>query len=167
MRTPKVYWLLVLVTLIAILFPAGALAQVEKKDLVIRFSPGSYPYEVRVGQDNIFYLEVENTGNVTINNIRLSANQPEGWSVQITPMTIGSLSPSAIQTFDANVRPASTASKRDYQIAIVAEGDGIRRVMTIYVRVRDSNSMWLWIGIGLGLLVVAGAVFIFLRFGRQ
>jgi uncharacterized membrane protein len=65
------------------------------------------------------------------------------------------------------VRPARAASKRDYQLAIVAEGDGIRRVMTVYVRVRDSNSMWLWIGIGLGVVVIAGFVFIFLRTGRQ
>ncbi len=167
MRFKRIYWLLVLVALISILFPAGALGQVEKKDLVIRFSPGSYPYEVRVGQDNIFYLEVENTGNVAINNITLSADKPEDWTVQVTPMTISSLSPGAIQTIDANVRPASTASKRDYQVTVIAEGDGIRRVMTVYVRVQDSNSLWLWIGIGLGVIVIAGFVVIFLRMGRK
>ena len=167
MKILRLYWLLVLAALIVILFPASTLAQTEKKDLVIRFSPGSYPYEVRVGKDNIFYLEVENTGNVVISNIRLSVDKPEGWTVQVTPMTLASLGPGAMQTADANVRPASAASKRDYQLAIVAEGDGIRRVMTVYVRVRDSNSMWLWIGIGLGVVVIAGFVFIFLRMGRQ
>lgn len=167
MRITKKYWLLVLTVLMALFLPGSASAQAEKKDMVIRFSPGSYPYEVRVGKDNIFYLEVENTGNVSINNITLSANSPEGWSVQINPMTIGSLSPGAIQTIDANVRPSKMSSRRDEQVTVIAEGDGIRRVMTVYVRVRDSNSMWLWIGIGLGVIVIAGFVFIFLRMGRQ
>jgi len=76
MRIKRLYLVLVLVTLMAIVFPASALGQVEKKDLVIRFSPGSYPYEVKIGQDNIFYLEIENTGNVAINNIMLSRTRP-------------------------------------------------------------------------------------------
>lgn len=167
MRITKTYWLLVLAVLMALLLPGSVSAQTEKKDMIIRFSPGSHPYEVKIGQDNIFYLEVENSGNVAINNISLSANNPEDWSVQINPMTIGSLSPGAIQTIDANVRPTSTASKGDYQVTVIAEGDGIRRAMTVYVRVQDSNSMWLWIGIGLGVIVIAGFVFVFLRMGRQ
>ena len=167
MRITKTYWLLVIAVLMALLLPGTVSAQAEKKDMVIRFSPGSYPYEVRIGQGNIFYLEIENTGNVPINNIRLSTDKPEGWSVQLNPMTIGNLAAGSIQTVNADVKPASTATRRDYQLAFVAEGDGIRRVMTAYVRVQDSTTIWLWIGIGLGVIVIAGFIFVFWRMGRR
>jgi uncharacterized membrane protein len=164
----KIRWLLfVVIVVAAILSPAYAVAQAEKKDLIIRFPPNSYPYNVKIGQDNIFYLEIENTGTQAITNVRLYANAPESWAIEITPKTISYLAAGSVQTIDANVKPAATASKRDYQISFVAEGDGIRRVMTTWVRAEDSSSLWLWVGVGIGIIVIAGFVFVFLRMGRQ
>ncbi len=160
-------FLFIIVMLTAILWPAYVMGQTEKKDLTIRFSPGSYPYNITIGQDNIFYLEIENTGTQGISNIRLYANAPEGWVVEIRPETISYLAVGGVQPFDANIKPAATASKRDYQITFVAEGEGIRRVMTTWVRVENSLSLWLWVGIGIGVIVVAGFIIVFLRLGRQ
>jgi len=164
----KILWfLLIVVVMAAILLPDGATAQTEKKDLVIRFSPGSYPYHVSIRQDNIFYLEIENIGTQNITNIRLYANAPEGWLVDINPATLSNLAAGRVQTLNASVRPPATANKRDYQITFVAEGDEIRRVMTTWVRVEGASSVWLWVGIGIGIVVIVGFILIFLRMGRQ
>ncbi len=164
----KVHWLLLVSTVVAaLLWPAYAMGQTEKKDLIIRFSSGSYPYNIRVGQDNIFYLEIENTGTQDITNIRLHANVPEGWVVEMKPETVSLLAAGRVQTVDANVKPAATANKRDYQITFIAEGDGTRGVMTTWVRVENSSSAWLWVGIGIGIIVVAGFIIVFLRIGKQ
>ena len=87
--------------------------------------------------------------------------------VEINPDTISYLATGRVQTLDANVNPPATASKRDYQITFIAEGDGIRRVMTTWVRVENSSSIWPWVGVGIGILAVAGFIFIFLRLGRK
>ena len=166
----KIYWLLLIIMFAAvILCPGYVLGQTEQKDrdLVIRFSPGSYPYNVRIGEDNLFYLEIENTGIQDITNIRLYANTPEGWVVEINPETVSLLPAGRIQTISANVQPAATASKRDYQITFVAEGDEIQRVLTAWVRVENSEPVWLWVGFGLGVIVIAGFVFVFMRIGRK
>jgi uncharacterized membrane protein len=160
-------FLFVVIVVAAIVSPLYTVGQTQEKDLIIRFSPGSYPYNVKIGQDNIFYLEVENTGTQAITNIRLYANTPEGWVIEIKPKTISYLAAGSMQTIDANVKPVATASKRGYQIAFVAEGDGIRRVMTIRVKVEDSSSLWLWVGVGIGVIVITGFILVFLRMGRQ
>ena len=164
----KVRWFLfVVIVVTAILWPVHAVAQTEKKDFVIRLSGGSYPYNVRVGQDNVFYLEVENTGSQAVTNIRLYANTPEGWVIEMNPETIGYLAVGSMQVIEANIEPTAMANRRDYQITFVAESDEIRRVMTTWVRVEDSSLLWLWVGFGIGIVVIAGFVFVFLRMGRQ
>lgn len=164
----KMRWLLFMAVIGAAIFPTVfAAGQTDRKDLVIRFAAGSYPYNVKIQQDNIFYLEIENIGNQAIASIRLSANAPEGWLVEINPPVISYLSTGSVQTVDANVKPDPTADKKEYQLTFIAEGDGIRKVMTTWVRVEDSQSMWLWIGIGIGVIVIAGFIFVFLKLGKQ
>lgn len=164
---------LAVIVLTAVFWPSVALAQPAqpaqpgKDGLIIRFSPNSYPYNVRVGEDNVFYLEIENGGNQDITNIRLYGNAPAGWVIEIVPETISLLAAGSVRTIDANLKTATKASKGDYQISFIAEGDGIRRVMTTWVRVERSSSVWLWVGIGIGIAVVAGFILVFLRTRRQ
>ena len=163
-----VHWLvLVIVLAMAFLSPSYAVAQQERKDLVIRFSSGSYLDRVEPDKDNPLYLEIKNLGNRAITNIRLLADAPEGWLVEFNPVTIDNLAPGSVVPIDVNVKPSRTATKRDNRINFIAEGDGIRRVMTIWVRVENGPSVWLWVGLAIAVAVIAGFVFIFLRIGRQ
>jgi uncharacterized membrane protein len=164
----RVVWFLFTVAVVAGLFsPSYAVAQTEKKDLVIRFSSGSYLDRVEPDKDNPLYLEIENLGNRAITNIRLLADAPEGWLVEFNPVTIDNLAPGSVVPIDVNVKPSRTATKRDNRINFIAEGDGIRRVMTIWLRVENGPSVWLWVGLAIAVAVIAGFVFIFLRIGRQ
>jgi len=160
----RILWFVVAVMVIIGLVPSPAFAQ---EDLVIRFSPGSYLDRVEPGKDNPLYLEIENLGNRAITNIRLLADAPEGWLVEFNPVTINNLVPRSVVAIDVNVKPSRTATKRDNRINFIAEGDGIRRVMTIWVRVENGPSVWLWVGLAIAVAVIAGFVFIFLRIGRQ
>jgi len=164
----RVVWFLFTVAVVAGLFsPSYAVAQTERKDLVIRFSSGSYLDRVEPDKDNPLYLEIENLGNRAITNIRLLADAPEGWLVEFNPVTIDNLAPGSVVAIDVNVKPSRAATKRDNRINFIAEGDGIRRVMTIWVRVENGPSVWLWVGLAIAVAVIAGFVFIFLRIGRQ
>ena len=162
-----VWFLLTIVLAMAFLSPSYAVAQQERKDLVIRFSSGSYLDRVELGKDNIFYLDVENFSNKAISNIRLLADAPEGWLIEFNPVTIDNLAPGSVVAIDVNVNPSRTATKRNNRLTFIAEGDGIRRVMTIWVWVENGPSVWLWVGLAIAVAVIAGFVFIFLRIGRQ
>lgn len=159
------------IALAAVLWPGVAVAQKPPQpyssDLIITFSPNSYPYRVNAGEDNVFYLEVQNNSTADIANITLRADAPRGWTVNITPETIDLLAAGKVLPFDARVRPPASAGKDNYSITFVGEADGARGVLTTSVNVERSFSTWLWVGIGLGILVVAGFIFVFLRSGRQ
>ena len=71
----RILWFVVAVMVIIGLVPSPAIAQPERKDLVIRFSSGSYLDRVEPDKDNPLYLEIENLGNRAITNIRNIATQ--------------------------------------------------------------------------------------------
>ncbi len=163
----KILWLFLVVVVSVVLSPGYTAAQEEKGGLSFRLSLGSYYSEVKPGRDNIFFLEVENTGKEAITNIRLDSDKPEGWIIEFTPNVIAYLSPGSLQTVDANIKPASNASKGEYRITFIAEANNLRRVISTMVRVETTTSLWLWIGIIMAAVVVAGFVYVFIRFGRQ
>ncbi len=136
--------------------------------LLLRNSQHDYYYnnEATAGQDNKFFLEVRNTGTKSITNIRLSAEEPEGWIIEFKPAEISYLSSGSVETVDVNIKPVSKAIKEGYQVTFIAEANEIRKGQSFWVTVKPAQ-FWIWIWIVAGVVVVAGFVFIFLRFGRQ
>ena len=150
-----------------ILSPGTVLAQEEKIDLTLRLIPGDYYKEVMPGEEHILYLEVHNTGNKPITNIRFSSDEPEGWIVRFKPLSIDYLGASSSQTIDVSIMPASNTEKGEYRLNLIAEADQTKKVISTFLRVETANSMWLWTGIVVAALVVAGFIVIYMRFGRQ
>lgn len=166
----KIYWLpLFVVGLMAILSPCPILAQVEKTDLTLRMVPDSYYNRITAGKDKAIFLDLEigNTGNKAITNIRLYADLPEGWTVEFRPGLIDYLGPGSFETVDVIIRPVSNAAKGEYTVALIAEAKETRRMTSIFVSVESASLFWVWVGVGVAALIVAGFVFIFVRFGRQ
>jgi len=157
---------LLLAGVMVIFFSRPSLAQEEKLDLTLRLIPDHYYNEVTVGDDNIFFLEVRNSGEKTITNIRLSSDGPEGWIIEFHPAKIDYLSPGNYQTVDINIRPAGNTSRGDYKITIIAEANEIRKVENIWVTVKTSP-FWLWVGIGVTIIIVGGFVFIFMYYRKR
>jgi len=86
----------------------------------------------------------------------------------LKPDNIAYLAPGAIQTIDINIKPASSATRREYTVTIIAESNQMtRRVMGIWMRVERTSSLWLWIGVAIGAAVVAGFILVYRHFGRQ
>ena len=164
----KIYWLsLFLVGLGAMLSPWPILAQAEKTDLTLRLVSDSYYSRITAGEDKTIFLEIGNTGNKAVTNIRLYADLPEGWSVEFRPGLIDYLGPGSFQTVDVVIRPVSDATKGEYTVALIADANETRRVTSIFVRVESASLFWVWVGAGVAALVAAGFIIIFMRFGRQ
>jgi uncharacterized membrane protein len=164
----KIYWIpLLFIGLTAVLSPCSILAQVEKTNLTLRIASDNYYDNLTAGQEKTIFLEIGNNGTTELTNIRLSADSPKGWTVGFSPSLIDKLAAGSFQTVDVILKPADNASKGGYNITLIAEANETRSVTGYFVNLQSSSLLWVWIGIGLAALVIAGFVFIFIRFGRQ
>ena len=161
-------FLFIAVLMTILWLPQPALAQKEEFGLTLSLRNSQYNYniEAMAGQDNRFFLEVRNTGNRPITNIRLSSDEPEGWTIEIKPAEINSLSSGVIETVDVNIRPVGKATKEGYRVPFIAQANETRKVETFWVTVKPAQ-FWIWVWIVAGVVVVAGFVLVYLRFGRQ
>lgn len=158
--------LIILAGMIFILLPQPGYAQEERIALTLRLISNHYNSEVKVGQDNIFFLEVRNIGNTSISDISISSISPEGWQVSFDPMNINSLSPGNYQTVELNIKTADSTTRNTYKITLIAEANEIREVEDIWVTV-ETPSYWPWIGIGIAVILVAVFIIIFVRLNKQ
>ncbi|MFC2033854.1 NEW3 domain-containing protein [Chloroflexota bacterium] len=157
--------LLCVITIIFILSPCMVFAQEEKTDLTLRLNPGDYYRNTLPEEESIIYLELQNTGDIGLNNIILSSDELEGWLIEFEPSSIDYLSVGSSQTVDVTIKPPSTVTKGEYQISLIAETDETRKVISTYLRLEPDISIWLWVGIGVAVLVIAGFIIIYKRFG--
>ncbi|MFC2022676.1 NEW3 domain-containing protein [Chloroflexota bacterium] len=163
----RIHWLPVfLVCVMAILSPCRIMAQDEKIDLTLKLLSDSYYNRITAGEDKTLFLEIGNGGNQAITNIQLNADKPESWSIQFRPERIDYLSPGSSQMVDVIITPSTSASKGEYVVTLIAEASEVRRVTSIYVMV-ESAPFWVWVGAGVAAVVIAGFIFVFMRFRRQ
>jgi len=159
--------LLMTACLIILAFPSRILAQGDKVELTLRLLPGYYYIEIIPGESETLYLEIENSGNKAITNIRLSSDKPKGWIVDFRPESIGYLGAGSHQAIDVNVVADPDTDKGEYTLTLIAEADQTRAVTSSVLRVENAFSVWQWVGLGIGVLVVAGSVILYRRFGRE
>ncbi len=159
--------LLMTVGLMILAFPSQILAQGDKVELTLRLLPGYYYIKIIPGENKTLYLEIENSGNKAITNIRLFSDKPKGWIVDFRPESIGYLGADTHQAIDVNVVADPDSDKGEYTLTLIAEADQTRTVTSTVLRVEDAFSLWQWVGLGMGALVIAGAVILYRRFGRE
>ena len=162
-------FLLVVFLITVPLFSQLSLAQEGETGLTLTLlsSRYSYHHEVTNGKDNSFYLELRNTSDKTITNIRLSSDKPADWIIDFSLEEIDYLSPGNFQTVDVNIKPALKAIKREHRVTFIAEANEMLRVeSTSWVTVK-ATSPWPWIGAGIVLAIIAAFIFIFMHFDRQ
>jgi uncharacterized membrane protein len=164
----KIFLLMLLMVIAAagIMAPCAVLAQASKTDLTLNVVYDNFS-SLKAGEQRTVYLEVANNGDTELTNVKLSSESPAGWRVEFTPLVIDKLEPGNVQTVNILLQPADNTTKGDYNIAVIAEADGLRRVTNIYVNVQSTSLFWVWVAAGIAVLLIAGAVAIFFRFGRE
>ena len=168
----RIKWRILSLTLITIglmmlAFTGQILAQGARVELTLRLLPGYYHTEIIPGETKTLYLEIENSGNKAITNIRLYSDKPKGWIVNFRPESIGHLGAGNRQAIDVNVVADPDTDKGEYTLTLIAEADQTRTVTSTVLRVEDAFSLWQWVGLGIGVLVIAGFVILYRRFSRE
>ena len=152
---------------LVVLLPQTAKAQEEKEDLSLRLVSHSNYVQITAGKNKALLLEVKNTGNKAINDIKLSALQPEGWIVDFEPERIASLTAANSEVVEVTIQTLPESAKERYEIMLRADSIAVHRAISVWVTIEAQEGKWLWVGGILATLVVAGFVAIFVRFGRK
>jgi uncharacterized membrane protein len=167
MRNKILRWFLILASLAVLLIPSTAVfAQPGKFDLTF-YITGPYPNNVNAGQTNQVFAVIQNNSNATINNIRFSANAPDGWTVTFNPTGLSSLNGSSSYTVKVDIIPASDASNQNYNVILIAEANETRAVADVFLKVEGGTPFWLWVGIGVAVLALMGFIWVYVRSNRQ
>jgi uncharacterized membrane protein len=125
-----------------------------------------YNTTATAGRDNYFSIEVNNTGSAAIDDVNFSSTKPSGWTIEFSPSEIGSIAALDSQTVEVNIKPPDKTIAGDYQITLTAKGKQVEDDIDIRVSV-ETPSIWGWVGVGIIIVVIAGLVYIFMRFSRR
>jgi len=118
------------------------------------------------GRDNHFTIEVLNNGSAAIDDFTFSSSKPTDWTIEFSPDKISSVAAQDSQTVEVNIKPPAKTIAGDYQITITAKGKQAQDDMAIRVSV-ETPTIWGWVGVAIIVVVIAGLIYIFMRFSRR
>ncbi len=136
---------------------------------VLELIPATERYNISAtaGKDNTFYVNVWNNGSAAIDGIIFSSDKPKGWDIDFSPEEIPSLDADSFREVVVNIKPPPRTIAGDYVITLSTEGEQTS-AGEIYIRVTvETPTIWGWVGVGIILVVLAGIVFVFMRFSRR
>jgi len=142
-----------------------------KYDLDMEPTTGKFNTEATPGKDNIFKIEVINSGTADVDKIVFSSTirgTPLGWSITFKPEKIDTLKMGDKREIEVNIKPANKTIAGDYMVNISCEPEAKNAFANAEIRVTVlTPTVWGWVGVGIVVLVVAGLVFMFMRLGRR
>jgi uncharacterized membrane protein len=138
-----------------------------RPDITVTTPDGRLSGQAYAGRETQLKIVVRNAGSAPAKNIRMSAFEPTGWTVEFEPETIPEIRPDSEAEVTAKVKPSEKAVAGDYMVTIRANGDeGASDSVEIRLTVLTST---LWGVVGIALIAVAlGVVMLAVsRFGRR
>ena len=126
-----------------------------------------YNTNAQAGKDNIYSIQISNTGTASLDNITFSSSHPEGWEIKYTPDKLDILKASDTKTIDVNIKPPPKTVAGDYMISLQISGKQVTaESMSIRVTVK-TPTIWGWVGVIIIIAVVVGLFLLIMRFGRR
>jgi uncharacterized membrane protein len=144
------------------------LTAVVTSTYIMNLAPAEELYNTTAtaGRDNFFTVEVLNNGSAAVDDVVFSSSKPTNWTVEFSPDKIDSLAAQDSQTVEVNIKPPAKTIAGDYKISITAKGKQISDDMDVRVSV-ETPTIWGWVGVAIIVVVIAGLVYVFMRFSRR
>jgi len=123
--------------------------------------------EAYAGEETPLEIVLRNTGDAPARNVKLSASQPTGWSVEFQPEEIAEIPSDQYAEVTAKVRPAEKAVAGDYEVTIRARPEeGTSESAEFRITVRTST-VWGIVGVAIIAVAVVVVGLAVMRFGRR
>ena len=128
---------------------------------------GNLNTQATAGKDNNFSFNMVNSGSASLDNLNLTADKPQGWTVTFKPDKVDSISAGQTQQEQAIITPPEGKTiAGDYIITFKASNDKVNQSMQVRVTVL-TPSIWGWVGIIIIVVVIGGLAVLFMRLGRR
>jgi len=127
---------------------------------------GNLAAKAYAGEGKKVTLEVQNTGNVPLENVQLSSSASTDWTVEFDTSTIDSIDPGASKEVTATVTPAKDAIIGDYVTAITAKNDNANSEADLRISVQN-HTTWGIVAVVIIAALVVSLVAIIRKFGRR
>ncbi len=122
--------------------------------------------QVKAGEDNHISILLINTGTGAVENIALSSDKPEGWSITFNPKKIDIIEPDVKQKVDAMVSPPKEATPGDYLTIVKAKNGNSSDSLILRITVTKPRAGG-GPGIGISVGVIAGLAVLFAQLRRR
>lgn len=129
---------------------------------------GRLSFDARANQQSDVTLQIQNTGNVDLENVSLNSNAPAGWTVTYDSENniIDSLPAGTTTEVVAHVKPSSDAITGDYVTTFSVSSSQVSDSAEFRVSVKTST-MWGIVAVALILCTVGGLGYVFKKYGRR
>jgi uncharacterized membrane protein len=144
------------------------IAKVKAKyTLALKTESGNLATRATAGKENHFSFNVVNTGSAALDQLKLSASTPSGWTVTFKPDTVDTINAGQTQQIDAVITPAEGKTiAGDYMITLKADNGKQSSSMDVRVTV-ETPSIWGWLAFVIVVIVILGLLVIFWKMGRR
>jgi uncharacterized membrane protein len=138
-----------------------------KYSLKMNTDSGNLATRATAGKENNFSFNVVNAGSASIDELKLSATAPSGWTVTFKPETIDALNAGQTQQVNAVITPTEGKTiAGDYMITLKADNGKYNASMDVRVTV-ETPSIWGWLAFVIVVVVILGLLIIFWKMGRR
>ncbi len=127
---------------------------------------GNLAAKAFAGEGKKVTLQVQNTGNVALENVQLTSQASTDWTVEFDTSTIDSIDPGAAKEVTATITPAKDAVIGDYVTAITAKNDNVSSEADLRVSVQN-HTTWGIVAIVIIAALVVSLAAIIRKFGRR
>lgn len=127
---------------------------------------GRLSTEITSGKDNKYILLLKNNSSTSVENITLSASEPEGWTVTFDQDKIETLAADGQEEIEATIKPPEKTIAGDYMITFNVNSENSTDSLELRATVL-TPTLWGWVGIGIIVIVIVGVAIIFARLGRR
>jgi uncharacterized membrane protein len=143
-------------------------AKVKAKYAVtLKTESGNLATRATAGKENHFSFNIVNSGSAAIDQLKLSASTPSGWTVSFKPETVDSLNAGQTQQVDAVITPTEGKTiAGDYMITLKADNGKNTASMDVRVTV-ETPSIWGWLAFIIVVVVILGLLVLFWKMGRR
>lgn len=135
-------------------------------DMELSTTDGRLSFDAFANKESDVTLKLTNSGNITLENISLTASAPSGWEVSFDNSVIDSLEAGASKEVVAHVTPGKDSLTGDYVTIMNASCDNQSSQVQFRVTVKTQTG-WGIFAIVVILAVAGGLYFIMKKYGRR
>ncbi|MCD8122863.1 MAG: NEW3 domain-containing protein [Clostridiales bacterium] len=137
--------------------------------LVLTTPDGRLSFDAQSGKSSDVTLNLENTGNVDLEQVSLNSTAPSGWTVTYEGLednSIDSIAAGTTKEVIAHVKPANDTITGDYVTSFTARTDETSSSVDFRVSVKTST-LWGIAAVAIIVIVIGGLGYVFRKYGRR